>query len=667
MIRIIIAFLIFFTCFDTLKSDTIYWASKVVGFSSQLSNKEYSSNQILGLPRITPEQGLSAVAWSPKYPTDRIEWIRLKFDKKIFVKQILINENLNPGAIVKVILYDSLNQGKLVYSNNIVNSKSQVGKLSKIDVENVDFSSNELKIEVNIIDYLDQYQIEAVGIADYISDYQVKINYFDDSLKYNIERLGESINSKFRELSPIISQDGKSLVFTREGHPENIGKDKKQDVWISRIDSLGNFSVATNLGEPINNENANFAISITTDANTIFLGNIYLPDGKLKSGFSYSTFDGNNWQYPDSISIANYYNLYRTGSFNIANNGKILITAVKRDDSFGKTDLYVSFLDENGKWTEPKNLGLQINSAEEEISPYLASDNKTLYFATKGLPGFGNQDMFYTKRLDDSWTNWTEPVNLGPLINTSGWDAYYSITANGEYAYFVSSQNHESAEDIYRIKLPQVIKPEIVTLVKGLVLNQKTKLPISASIHYEILPEGIEAGIAKSNPKTGEYSIILPAGKKYGFSAKVNSFVSINENLDLVNIDSYSEITRNLYLVPIEKGQTVRINNIFFEYNESELLPESYSELNRIVKLLNDNPALKIQINGHTDNVGNNSSNKNLSLKRAESVYNYLIQNKIDNNRLKIVGYGSTKPIASNLTEIGRSENRRVEFLILEN
>ncbi len=592
-----------------LQASEVYWADKIVGFSSQTGTKECSATQALGSPNIMPYQGLSATAWMPKFPTDRIEWIRVKFSEKIFVNQVLISENLNPGAIVKIILFDSLNQGRLVYSNNEISNNPTIGKLSKFDIEKTDFRTDEMKIEINVIDYYDDYQIDAIGIADYKSDYEVIINQEADSTTYTKERLNNNINSQFSELAPIISQDGRTLVFTREGHPDNIGAKKKQDVWIAKMDSQGVLGKAYNLGAPINDENANFAISISTDANSIFLGNTYNPDGSSSAGFSQSFFDGRKWSSPERITINDYYNLNPKSSFCLANNGKILITAIKRDDSFGKTDLYVSFLGQDSIWTQPKNLGPQINNAEEELSPFLASDNKSLYFSTPGRPGYGNSDMYLSRRLDDSWTNWSEPLNLGPQINTPGWDAYYTVTADGEFAYFVSSHESQTAEDIYRVKLPSKVKPVVVVLVRGKVINQKTNLPLSADIKYEILPEGTEVGIAKSNPMTGEYSIILPAGKLYGFLAGSKGFASINENIDLANINKYSEINRNLYLVPIEKGQMVRINNIFFNFAEFEILPESFSELNRLVKLLNENKEMKIQINGHTDNVGGFASN----------------------------------------------------------
>jgi outer membrane protein OmpA-like peptidoglycan-associated protein len=328
-------------------------------------------------------------------------------------------------------------------------------------------------------------------------------------------------------------------------------------------------------------------------------------------------------------------------------------------------DIYVSFLLVDGTWSEPKNLGNTINTAAEEVSPYLASDGKTLYFSTGGHPGFGDNDMFISKRLDDTWTNWTEPTNLGSEINTRGWDAYYTISAEGKYAYFVSSENSIGTEDIFRLELPSEITPDPVFLLRGKVLNSKTEQPVSASIKYETLPDGIEAGFATSNALTGDYRIVLPSGKKYGYYAVAEGFVAVNQNLDLREVYDYGELNVDLYLVPIEKGQTVRINNIFFEFGAYELLDDSFIELNRLKESLNANPQMMILVKGHTDNIGNDARNQVLSENRANSVKQYLIEQGIDSTRIRINGMGSKSPIADNNTEEGREKNRRVEFEII--
>ncbi len=648
-------------------AQNVIWADKVIGFSSQEGTKKFSSNQILGEPSVMPDFGLSPCSWTPNVQTRKIEWIIVGFAEPIFASQIAINENNYPGAISQIILYDSLDKGYQVYGNNNNVPDRAEGRMLNIFFPKTTYRVKSAKILVNLINYIDKYQIDAVAISESVDSIKVKINTIKDIQNNKPEQLNDNINSKSAELAPVISADGKSLYFTRDGHPDNIGVEKKQDVWFSVVDSNGIFQKAVNLGLPINNSGSNFAISITQDGNGLFLGNKYLEDGTLKPGFSISYKSGNLWVFPDSIRIKRYFNYSKSGSYCLASNGKVMLFAINREDTYGDNDLYVSFLENDGSWSEPRNLGSKVNTADEEISPFLAADGKTLYYSTAGKPGYGLHDMFVTTRLDDSWANWSKPVNLGENLNSDGWDAYYTIPANGEYAYFVANLNDEKREDIFRIKLPEQVKPQAVVLISGKVLNQKTNQPLAATIIYETLPGGKSAGVARSNPETGEYKIALPAGSNYGFLAQAAGFIAVNENIDLKNTDKYKEINQDLYLVPIEKGQKIKINNIFFEYAKYDLLPESYSELDRIVEFLKSKPNVKIKIEGHTDNIGTVSFNSNLSKERANSVKNYLSDKGIELSRIIANGLGSLMPIGSNETEDGRKRNRRVEMTIIEN
>jgi outer membrane protein OmpA-like peptidoglycan-associated protein len=306
-----------------------------------------------------------------------------------------------------------------------------------------------------------------------------------------------------------------------------------------------------------------------------------------------------------------------------------------------------------------------VNSGDSESSPFLAADEKTLFFSSRGFSGFGSNDIFMTKRLDDTWLNWTEPQNLGAAVNSAGWDAYFTIPASGEHAYLVSRQNSLGAEDIFRVKLPKELRPEPVLLVQGTVYNAKTKQPIAAKINYEKLPTGENAGLASTDPATNKYIITLPAGYKYGFLAESPGFIGVNEFLDVTAVTDYKEVNKDLYLVPIEQGQVVRMNNVFFDSKKSDLRTESFPELNRFVNFLNANPGVTIEIAGHTDNVGKDADNQLLSEQRAKAVYTYFQKKGIALNRISAKGYGKTKPLATNDTEEGRQTNRRVEFTIL--
>jgi len=645
----------------------IEWAYRVIGFSSQHSKVQFSANQILGKPNILPTFGESPCSWTPDLKSKSTEWIRVQFNEPLYTEQIAIIENENPGAITRVTIYDSLNRGYEVYANNLPGIISEKGRIFQINIERTDFRVFQLKVELTLHNDL-VYQINSIAISDSQEPIVIKINQAEEEFQYEPENLESAINSPYPELAPVISADGKTLYFTRDKHPDNIGPQHLQDIWYSTLDSNNNFTNAIQLPEPINNEFSNFLISVSPDGNTIYLGNKYNEDGTMSRGISVSNFDGTKWSFPKSLSIYDYYNLSRTGSYSIAANSRIMILSLERRDSYGGMDLYVSFfINDKGIWSEPQSLGPSINTADNEVTPFLAPDNETLYFSSGGFPGYGLNDMFISRRLDDTWQNWSEPQNLGPSINTPGWDAYYTVTATGDYAYFVSSENTLGENDIFRIRLQEDVRPRQVVIISGKVLDSKTNKPVEAEITYEILPKGEQAGIARSNLVTGYYQIILPMGHKYAFSATAAGYIAINEYLDLTKEFDGNNLEVNLMLVPIEVGQTIRLNNIFFEYNEYELLDISYPELRRIAQILKGEPKLKILISGHTDNIGSAFFNQQLSLKRAQAVADYLVGLGVNTNRLKIGGFGFSKPVAENDTEEGRRLNRRVEFEILEN
>jgi outer membrane protein OmpA-like peptidoglycan-associated protein len=312
------------------------------------------------------------------------------------------------------------------------------------------------------------------------------------------------------------------------------------------------------------------------------------------------------------------------------------------------------------------NIGSVVNSYNNESSPFLASDDRSLYFSSNGHPGYGSNDIFMTKRLDDTWLNWSAPKNLGPEINSAEWDAYYTLPASGNYAYLISYENAIGEGDIFRVKPPEASKPDPVVLIFGKVINKKTNEPMQASISYNDLKTDTEKGSATSDPSTGEYRIILPYGTNYSFRAMQQGFYPTSDNLDVSTLDHYTEIERDLYLSPIEVGETIRLNNIFFDLDKATLKEESFSELNRLVQLLKDNSKMTIKIQGHTDNQGSDAYNKKLSEDRVNTVIQYLITNGVETERLTGEGFGESNPVATNDTDEGKAINRRVEFTIIK-
>jgi outer membrane protein OmpA-like peptidoglycan-associated protein len=477
------------------------------------------------------------------------------------------------------------------------------------------------------------------------------------------ENLGPDVNSTADEVLPVISADGRTLYFVRKDSPENIGA-SKADIWYSERGPDGAWSLARNIGPPLNTNGYDYVCAALPDNNTLLLGNQYLPDGSKAMGVSLSFRGAKGWKQPINLIIDRFVNKSEYCEYTMSPDGGVLIMSILTDSTFGKRDLYVSMLVGDTVWSRPRNLGRAVNSDSTDITPFLAADGKTLYFSSNRAGGFGSNDIYMTRRLDDAWTTWSPPQNLGYPVNTAGWDAYYTVPAKGDYAYFVSTQQSYGKGDIFRIKLPEEAKPMPVLIVSGVVKDTRGK-PLPARISYERLSDRAYLGSAVANPATGEYSLALPAGELYAFRAEHDGFYPVSENMDLRELAEYREIRKDLLMAPIERGTTVRLNNIFFDFDRATLRSESIPELDRLVSFLADQPSFSVQIGGHTDAVGSDEYNRALSQQRAQAVVDYLISKGIGAARLVAVGFGKSKPVDSNDTDAGRQKNRRVEFTIL--
>lgn len=511
------------------------------------------------------------------------------------------------------------------------------------------------------------YTKMVLDIDNFIYRHDVKIN-LPENLPSGLvkENLGPNVNTAYDDLGPHITTDGRMIMFGRENSPDNTGgKEDGEDIWITMSKDGITWSKAKNAGSPINDADANNLAAISADNNMILFCKT--------DGFQVRKRDHDGWTEPEYLSIK-FNNESGNMEGNLSPDGKAILFSSKLKQNLfyssaegnKEKDLYVAVQDVNGVWSSPINLGRKINTSGDEISPFMAADGRTLYFASNGKPGYGGYDIFMSKRNGDSWTDWSEPVNLGPEINTSGFDAYYTLSAAADYAYMVSDRNSHGLSDIVRIKLPEVIKPDPVVLLIGQTLNAKTKQPVSADILFEDLSVRKEIGEAISDPQTGSYRIALPNGKNYGIRAEAKGFLSVNENLELASITQYTEIQKDLYLVPIEIGESILLNNVFFEQGKPVLKSESYPELDRLVQIMIDNPSIKIEVGGHTDNVGNREALLALSESRVGAVKNYLGNKGIGLDRISGRGYGGSVPVVPNNNEANRQRNRRVEFKIVK-
>lgn len=491
-----------------------------------------------------------------------------------------------------------------------------------------------------------------------------------------IQNLGFRVNSVLPELRPTVSADGKRLFFICENHPENTKYNSipnSQDIWYSEKDSMGKWQDAVHLDYPLNTQHYNAVYWISPDNNRILIRGSFSKGAYNGKGVSmcYRTKNG-NWSEPNELPIRKYYEYDRgiLSGATMAHDGQTLLLYMTPVKGGRDNDIFVCFLLPDGTWSEPKTLGKKINFPDtDEMTPYLASDGVTLYFSSNRPGGIGDNDIWMTKRLDKTWQKWSDPVNLGEPINTPEWDAFFTLDAGGEYAYLTSNLNTLGESDIVTVKLLEREKPNPVVLVSGNVYNQKTKEPLSASLVYETLPDGVEAGNGVSSAVDGSFKVVLPYDKNYSIRATADKFFAVSENLKLDSLikAGYKEIHKDLYLVPIEIGQVVRLNNVFFDFDKYDLRPESFVELDRVVKLLNENPKIEIEMSAHTDSYGSDDYNFTLSDNRAKSVREYILSKGIAPERIISQGYGETKPVAPNDNADNRQLNRRVEFKILKN
>ena len=667
--RQIISILIILLSSMQVNSQQLLWASKVLGFSSQRDSVLYSANEVLHEPNILPQFGASSVAWAPLLPHNpKGEFIHVEFPMAINAEQIAIAENYNPGSVSKVELFDINGRSKVVYTNEKPSSPGVDGRILRIFFRRTPYQVASVKVYLNTQSILGYNQIDAIGISSSSDPIEAKINLSPAAeLIGEPENLGPMINSAYDEVLPIISPDGRTLYYTRKNHPENPGDLMNDEIWYSKWDGKETWTKAERMPAPLNNEHHNFLCAISPDGNKIYLGNLYQPDGTaVPGGVSTSERTDSGWTFPIPQKIKDFVHKSRYSEFHIGPSNKTMIIATEADITNGSKDLYVSFLVGDNEWTTPKNLGTIVNSAGNEIAPFLASDGKTVYYSSNGFSGYGKYDLFVIKRLDDTWTNWTKPVNLGPSVNSPGWDAYYSVSASGEYAYFASTYNSLGRTDIFRIKLPEELRPEPVYLVKGKVVEQETGKELAARIIYEDLNTGEELGVATCSPLEGLYQIVLGKGLNCGFRVESGDYYPISASLDLSDIDSFREVQQDFELVPIQEGNTIPLNNIFFKTDSYTLLKESHPELERLVQFLKKNPDLVIEIGGHTNNLCGEKFCLQLSKNRAKAVTEFLIEQGIDKKRVDYIGYGSSRPIADNGTPEGRKRNQRVDFTIMQ-
>lgn len=472
---------------------------------------------------------------------------------------------------------------------------------------------------------------------------------------FSPQNLGDAINTKESEYFPTIPIESDKLVFTRRLRGMNedfFGSIRQEGKWLNAQALPGNINTLQNEG----------AQNISQDANWLVFTGCNREGGFGGCDLYISYLNQNGWS--EAVNLGNKINSESWDSQpSLSPDKRSLFFASSRPGGFGGSDIYVSQLQANGRWSDPVNLGPQINTTGDEFSPFIHADNQTLYFTSNTLPGYGDEDIFVTRKVADG--KWGVPQNLGYPINTINEEGTIFVAADGKTAYYSSDRSDSRGGlDIYSFELREDIRPFKTLWVKGKVFDQKTKAGLPSAV--ELIDLETKQTLSKvQTDETGHYLITLPVGKDYAFNVARRGYLFYSDNYSLKNKAADSTYVNDIPLQPIEANASIVLKNIFFDFNKYELQSTSQVELDRVVQLLQENPTLKIQIEGHTDNIGNTSDNQKLSENRAKAVVAYITSKGVDAKRLTSKGFGATKAIADNTTEAGRSQNRRTELKII--
>ncbi len=561
--------------------------------------------------------------------------------------------------------------------------------------ERWDEAIKQYKLQLGLLQQRSKANAAAIeDVQKKISECEVGKNLSKSPERVFVDNLGNNINTPYPEYSPAITTDEQTIYFTSR-RPNSVGGKRDQsdngyfeDLYMSQKIN-GKWQPAQQLSKAVNTEGHDASAGLSPDGSKLY---VFRSSASDQGDLYESILFGVDWEEPVRMN-KNINTKYHESTVSLSFDGKRLYFVSKKESGMGDGDIYYSDMEPNGEWGSSKNIGTPINSKYGEEGVFMHPDGVTMYFSSKGPGTMGGYDIFKTTFENGVWTH---PVNLGYPINGPDDDVFFVVSGSGNRAYFASAKpGGFGAQDIYKITFlgpekqpllnsedqllasitnpvshlkssaPVEVRSAKLTILKGVITDEKSGKALEATIELVDNELNLQLATFKSNSNSGKYLVTLPSGRNYGIAVKSPGYLFHSENIDLPDSAEFQEFNLDIVLKRLDVGSTIILKNIFFDFDKTSIRKESEPELERLLKVLNENGTMQVEIASHTDNIGSDDYNLRLSEGRSASVVNYLTGKGIAKSRLVAKGYGESKPLKNNDTEQGRQENRRTEFKII--